>query len=184
MAKASFELDTTQLIALLNDVRDQAPTVAARALNKSAKSAKTAMVKVVRADVGLKAGTVRDAITLVEARPGPEPTAKLRVSKKRIPLIEFNARQLKRAGVKANLKGGARTYPGAFIARTKSGHRGVFKRKTYPRGPRLPIVQLRGPSLAKVFVKHWKIGVARFREQLPKNLSSELRFQSRRSRRI
>ncbi|WP_410495813.1 phage tail protein [Cellulosilyticum sp. ST5] len=41
-------------------------------------------------------------------------------------------------------KGSAKPIPGAFIAKTKSGHVGVFKRSN---GTRLPIAQLMGPSI-------------------------------------
>ena len=40
MAQVSFDLDTKQMIMLINKVRDRAPKAASRALNKSAKSAK------------------------------------------------------------------------------------------------------------------------------------------------
>ena len=179
MATAGFELDTKSMERLLRTTRARLPKVAARVVNKSAKSTKVAMVKAVRTDLGLKAGVVRDAIKMTNARPGRNPTAKLGTSPERIPLIDFGAIQLKRAGVRARLKGGAKTYRGAFIATLPGGHRGVLKRSTYPGGARLPIRELHGPSLAKVFVKKWRVGVKRFREQIRKNIVSELRFASR-----
>ena len=157
----SMTLDVSDARALFKRLGSRMPAVISRSINRAAKSARTAMTKAVREDVGLTAKVVRDAIVFTPARAGRDPRAKLTISKKRIPLIKFKARQLKRAGVKANLKGGARTYPGAFIATMRSGHRGVFKRTT---AARLPITQLHGPSLAKVFKKKWSIGRARYRE--------------------
>ena len=178
MATATLQLDSRQVVAAMTKLRTQMPRILARALNKSATSARTAMVTAVREDAGLKAGTVRSSIEMEKARPGSNPTAKLKMSQKRIPLIEFNARQLKRAGVKANLKGGAKTYPGAFIATMPGGHRGVYKRAG---AARLPLkAELKGPSIAKVFVKKWRVGVLRFREQLPKNIKAEINFASSR----
>lgn len=171
---AEFELDAKQALAIATKIKGNAPRLISRSINKSAKSAKTAMVKATRENVGLAAAPVRKALVLKLSRPGPDPAAVLSVSKKRIPLIEFKARQLKRAGVKANLKGGARTYAGAFIATMRSGHRGVFRRREH--APRLPVVELRGPSLARVFRAEWAgVGVKRYREQIAKNLAHEMK---------
>ena len=185
--KASFELDTRELIAVLNDTKGRIPKAAATAVNRSAKSVKTAMVKVVREDVGLKAKDVRDAIRFRQAKPSSDPAAQLRVSKKRIPLIRFGGTPLKRAGWRSRMKGGTKTIPGGFKAKMRSGHVGVFRRKKETRSrwgmpwgsPELPIRELHGPSLAKPFAKHWRVGARRYREQLPKNLKSALRFAHR-----
>ena len=192
MATASFKLDTRDMVRLITKVRERAPRAIARAINKSAKSTKTAMVKAVREDMGLKAKDVRDGLVLRQARPGRNPTARIIVSKKPIPLIAFGGTQLKRAGWRSRMKGGARTYPGAFKATMQSGDVGVFRldkeraktntgrdrRGRLKRG-RLPIFELHGPSLAKVFAKKWRVGVKRYRQQLAKNLKSEIRFASR-----
>jgi hypothetical protein len=71
---------------------------------------------------------------------------------------------------------------GAFIARMLSGHRGVFKRRAVPR---LPIVELFGPSLPRVFTRA-TIAAARTRlagELLAKNLAHEIQFLVRGSSR-
>lgn len=177
MATASFELDTRDMVRRINRLAGKkGRVVLARALNKSAKSAKTAMVKVVRADVGkLKAEDARKEIKFdraIAARARLE--AKITVSKKRIPLIKFGGTPLKRAGYKSRLKGSG-TIKGGFVRAGKGGRQAVFKR--LGKG-RLPVVELKGPSLAKVFSKHWKtVGEKRYREQLAKNLRSELAFE-------
>lgn len=177
---ATFVLDNREVLGALNRLGSGVPRALARAVNKSAKSARTAQVKAVREDVGgLKAKDVRDAIRIEEARPDSNPAAKLTVSKRRLPLIKFGGTQLKRAGWRSRLKGGTKTIPGAFQARMPSGHVGVFKRRIYPGGPRLHVDELKGPSLAKSFAKTWPAnGRARYREQLPKNLAHELRFET------
>ena len=157
------------------------------------------MVREVSRDLGLKVGTVRDEVKVAEARPGANVTAvelstltaRVSVSGKRIPLIEFGARgpQPSRGrgrGVTARLKGGKGRYPHAFIVRLKSGHVGVFERvpDSKRHGPKpnrsqLPVFELRGPSLPLVFAKYLPLGVARATEQLTKNLEHEFAFAMR-----
>lgn len=188
MAKIDFELDDSQMVALINRVRDRAPHVAARAINKSAKSAKTVLVRAVSKDIGIKQKDVRPALDLKDARPSRNPEARFRISKRRLTLARFvtpatirkySQPSPTKTPLKAKIgKLGRRSYPGAFV-RTLSGNPQVVRRATYPGGPRLPIVVLRGPSLARVFLVHWPEGVRRFRDQLPKNINSELRFAAR-----
>lgn len=175
MAQVNLQLDTKDWDRLIRRVRDRAPVAVARAVNKSATSARTALVRAVAKDVGLTQKTIRPQIVLGAARPGRNPAATLRVPTKRIPLIKFGAKQFS-YGVRARLKGGAQKYPGAFVATMRSGHTGVFRRRGKPR---LPIAELHGPSLGRVFRNNWNVGVERFREQLPKNLEREFRFASR-----
>ena len=175
MATASFELDTSQLLGLVK-FRKDIPKIKARAINKSAKSTKTAMVKVVRADLGkLSAKNARDGLRLRAARFTRDPAASIIVSTKRISLFKFGGTQLKR-GWKTRLKGGT-LVPGSFKA-TIGGETKVLRRKGRKR---IPTKTLRGPSLGKVFAKHWKaVGVKRYREQIAKNLRSEIKFATRR----
>jgi hypothetical protein len=75
--------------------------------------------------------------------------------------------------VSYRLPGGRGRAEHAFIATMPSGHRGVFQRSS---GPALPIYQLHGPSLVRVFEKFLPLGASRAREQLGKNLKSEINF--------
>jgi hypothetical protein len=59
----------------------------------------------------------------------------------------------------------------AFIARMRSGHTGVFRRTG---DTRLPIVELFGPSITRVFSKHRPAGLAAGQASLRKNLQHEL----------
>lgn len=158
-------------------LRERARPAIVRALNRSIASAKTAMVREVSKDLGLKSSDVRDRIWTSEATTN-RLQASLFASPKRIPLVDFKARgpepsRGKGRGVTAKLPGGAGRYPHAFIATMKSGYPGVFQR---PGKGRLPIVELHGPSIARSFTKHVRIGIARGAEQLVKNLRSEFRF--------
>ena len=159
-------------------IKRRIPAAIARALNRSIESAKTAMNRAIAQDMGLKVSTVSDLIR-VERATEDQRVARLYASFKRIPLIDFNARgpepsRGKGRGVTARMPGGLGRYPNAFIATMRSGHRGVFTRRSA--AGRLPIAELRGPSIGHVFVKHKAIGEARGQEQLAKNLASEFRF--------
>lgn len=179
MAEFTARLDLREFetrIAILK--RPQAPIV--RALNRSMASAKTAAVRLISQDMGLKASDVRDLVRVEEATP-TRLTARLFASAKRIPLIRLGAkgREPSRGrppGVRVRMKGGAGIYPQAFIATMPSGHRGVFQRKVRLKGPRLPIHELRGPSIWQAFQKHQAAAAARAQEQLGKNLEHEVTF--------
>jgi hypothetical protein len=178
----------TDVPATIRKIREKAPIAQMRALNRSIASANVAMVRVIAADLGVKQGAVKDRIRVQEAKPD-RLVARLYANAKRIPLIEFGAKgpepsRGRGAGVSAKLGGARGRIPDAFIATMKSGHRGVFKRvsdKGGRRGPRpnhsqLPIRELFGPSIWKVFVANQQVGIDRGREQLIKNLQSEFRF--------
>lgn len=157
----------------------QYPDAAKRAVNRSVTSARVVMLREVAADLGLRQGDVSDRINTRGAIQVTEDriVGRIIASGSRIPLFRFRARQTA-AGVTARLPGGAGRYPSAFIATMKSGHKGVFLRK----GPkRLPIVELFGPSVPKVFEKYIPVGAARALEQLKKNLVSEFRHALRQS---
>jgi hypothetical protein len=173
----TVRFNVTQGTRNLEGLTAKAPQAIARALNRSIDSAKTVMVREVSQDLKLKSGDVRNRI-LVNDATATHHVAQLRASARRIPLIDFGARQTQR-GVTAKLSGGRTRYPHAFIATVGSGrHTGVFQRKG---NPRLPIRELFGPSIARVFLKHVDVGLARGQEQLVKNLQSEIRFALRRT---
>lgn len=168
-------------------LKQRFPAAIARAINRSADSAKTAMVRVIATDMGMKVSDVRRYVSVSEATSGHQ-VATIRASAKPIPLIQFGAKgrepsRGKGRGVTARLKGGAGRYPKAFIATMASGHRGVFQRVPGARrhgGPphrsQLPIYELKGPSVWHVFNNNLAIGLARAQEQLIKNLRSELKY--------
>lgn len=182
----------------LRRLGDQMPALSTRALNRSILSARTIMARQIAADTGLKVGRVRDRYLTVLKASHSRPVARLSASLRRVPLIEFGAKgpepsRGKGRGVTAKLRGGSRRYPHAFIATMRSGHRGVFQRTRATNrwtptmtmaqeaaaqrdGGRLPIRELRGPSIGRVFMKHLPRAQARFNEQLTKNFAHEMRF--------
>jgi len=151
---------------------------AVSALNRAIKSGRTAMAKEIAGDTGMKYGDVLDALAIqqaTQARLEATFAAKL----KRIPLKAFNAKQTK-SGVSYNLGKGRSLVASAFIARMKSSHEGVFKRKYVGSigtrmSKRLPIVELFGPSLGHVFGKHRPLGLARTKEAFDTAFAHELK---------
>ena len=179
---------TTTTPAAVAKLRAKAPVAQMRALNRAIASANVAMVRVIAGDIGVKQGTVRERIRIELATP-ERLRARLYANAKRIPLIDLGAKgpepsRGRGRGVTVKGAGGRRTIPNAFIATMNSGHRGVYERvagASGRRGPapkrsQLPIRELFGPSIWKVFTKYEDVGLARGREQLIKNLQSEFRF--------
>lgn len=172
-------------------LRAKYPQAEVRALNRALVSAEAVMSRSIAADTGLPVGAVKKAVKSRRATLH-ERAAQLRASLRRIPLIDFRARgpepsRGKGAGVSYALGAQGRSrVPWAFIATMKSGHRGVFMRsgqsrvtsrtRTVARRPRLPIRELFGPSLGRVFIKYVPLGQKAAEESLAKNLAHELRF--------
>jgi hypothetical protein len=136
-----------------------------RAMNRALTSGRTAMVRAIAQDTGLKAADLRKAIHITPAT-WSRPEARMATSLKRLPLILFGAKgpmpsRGRGKGVSWRLAGGARNSVGnAFLAQVRSpqqtaigaaGHLGVFVRRGKGR---LPIRQLYGPSLGHVFGRH------------------------------
>jgi hypothetical protein len=180
MGAIKIELHTKDLIGRIERLQAGAPAAFVRALNRSIVSAQVEMARATADDLGLKVGDVRDQLRIINATPD-KLTATITATTQRLPLIAFNARgpepsRGKGQGVRVRLPGGAGQYPHAFIATMGSGHRGVFQRKGKGR---LPVRELRGPSIQHVAVKHTAEALARGQDQLIKNLQSELRFAIR-----
>lgn len=144
-----------------------------RAVNRTLTSSRSAVTKLVAADMGLQQKFVRAQVTIAVAKnTGQAPHGALYAGTKKVPLIQFKARQT-RTGVTAKLPTGAGKYKSAFIATTKSGHVGVFQRAGTTR---LPIYQLHGPSPFKAFQKHADVAQARALDVLDKNFQHEFDY--------
>ncbi len=181
----TFKTNTPAMVARL---RKKAPVAQVRALNRAIVSANVVMVRAIAGDIGVKQGIVKDRIRVEQATP-ERLRARLYANAKRIPLIDLGAKgpepsRGRGRGVTVKGAGGRQTIPDAFIATMKSGHRGVFQRakgSSGRRGPapnrsELPIRELFGPSIWKVFTKFQVLGIEKGREALIKNLQSEFRF--------
>jgi hypothetical protein len=170
-------------LAMLNQMQTGTTPALVRALNRAATSARVVAAQAVAKDMGLKPSFARDRIVIGTARPD-HLVATVSGTTSRIPISAFDARQTRR-GVTYRGQNGRQLLPHAFMARVTGplpngvvspGHNGVFQRRGKPR---LPIDELYGPSVWKVFVKYAAIARARGEEQLIKNLQSELRYALR-----
>lgn len=180
MSITTFVFDLGKLKADLQAMGSQAPLIMARALNRAAAAGQTATVRAVSADLGLTQKYVKREIRLDKANRS-RPAVALEIRGSRIPLIAFSARgpepsRGKGRGVSYRLPTGRGRIPDAFIATMGAGHRGVFKRRGKRR---LPIVELRGPSIPRVFEKYLPTFRKAAEDALLKNLAHEIDFARR-----
>jgi len=168
--------DLEQLTIDLAQYPDRVDTAMVRALNRAILAARTAMVKEVAADTGLKSAAVKAAMIMKNATRA-DPSCELGAGTKRIPLIQFNAKgpepsRGKGRGVTYKIGTSPRTaIANAFIATVGAGHRGAFVRTGKGR---LPIKELAGPSLGHVFAKYRPIGLARAQDSFTTTFAHEI----------
>jgi len=152
-----------------------------RAVNKIAISARTEVVREVRKELNVKAKELKDKnIALKKAR-FKNPQAIIKVSGRRIPLAKFGARQIK-SGLtyKIDPQGGRKKVIGAFMATMPSGHEGAYVRKKEDgtnRVDRLPIDELQGPSVPKVYLGIGRFAASVHQARLSAQLQKELLTQ-------
>jgi hypothetical protein len=151
--------------------------VAALALNDTAKNAQVEAAQRLRPLLGLPSAEIKAAFQIEPAVAGHLEAA-LVVDGRPIPLVEFKARQTE-SGVTATIAGKQEQYAHAFLATMRTGHRGVFRRRTRAR---LPIFQVFGPSVHGMLARRDVLPplCEDMRDRLVKNL---LREGDRRSRR-
>ena len=133
---------------ILADTPRAMPRIVSSAINKTTALAKTDISKRIRTVLAAKAAAVKKKISRKKAT-YRRWRSDLYISKKRLPLITFSARQNK-AGVSYKIEkaGGRTTAPHTFIQTMPSGHEGVFVRKGKSR---YPIAEKMGPSIGFVF---------------------------------
>jgi hypothetical protein len=139
----SIELNLDQVIGDLETLgEDLAGKAMARALNRTATTVRTTAVRWTRLNLNIKTGDVNKLIkqrrAVVHTLGGAEAT--ITVTAKAAPLSRFGARQTRKGvSVKVKRTGSRKVVKGAFLARLRSGHLGVFKRVG---DARLPIKEL------------------------------------------
>ena len=177
--EVSVRADFDQAQRMLSGLRSRAIRRAGvRALNRTASQARTAaakdMAKEVGQAIGLSKGGLKKSIKHVRANRW-NLRAKLVVTGRALPLIRFGARKVKQ-GVSAAAWGKRKIYKGVFIAKMKSGRKGVFRRTSKDR---LPIKELYGPSLPKEFRKKKLVDAMKKEIAItwPKNFQHEMNFE-------
>ena len=126
------------------------PKAASRALNKVGTWARSRIVKGLAAELGLRQSFLRKKHVGLRRATWRNLGAVVRTKgRKRIPLIEFQARETARGvSYRIGRGSGRKRIVEAFIATMPGGHTGVYVRKTRRR---LPIVEPFGPSVTHVF---------------------------------
>jgi len=167
-------VDTRDLKRAMAALGSKAPTAIMRALNKTARSARTQAVRGVAKEIRLKQKDVRPMIPVIPAT-SKHLEAKLVARGRPISLMRLGARQTKQ-GVVYRGPGGRVLIRSAFIATMPRARRpGVFKRKGKPR---LPIQKQFGPSVPQVVLERGIFeGIARTAPgTLAKNLAQETHY--------
>ena len=123
----------------------------ARALNRAAQGVKTDAARETRKEYKIKARDIRDSLRISRATPNKLQAMALG-SGNRIPLVKFGARPAQPGGrrpakgISVHVKS-RKVLKGSFVARTGSGHVGVFTRKGKAS---LPIEQKFGPAVPEM----------------------------------
>lgn len=155
-------LNQKQIEKKLGDMKSKAPAVMARAINRAVTAAKTAMGKEASAKYYVTSETVKSTVRLTRASAGNlrgiatskdarVPLYKFKVSPKTPVRVTGRGRRspsvykaaVKKAGGYKPLDGN----PKAFVTGFKTGHSGVFERKS---SSRFPIKKLYGPAVPQM----------------------------------
>lgn len=177
-----IEFNAAAAMRTLEDFPTKTRRAASRALNRALVTGKAVLARAVSQDMGLKVGVVKDAI---KDRKSTFSNLEIRLaaSLKRIPVIEFGATgpypsRGRGRGVSWRGPAGRVRVSNAFIAIMPTGHRGVFTRgnKRQRSSGRLPITELRGASIGRVFDKHRQAGIDAMSAAFATTLASELKF--------
>lgn len=139
--------DAENLDRTLRGIKNGVPKVATRALNKTARWGRTRLVRQVVREIAVKQKDIRDRNFTLSKANYRKLSARIGITGARIPLAYFKPKELKK-GVswRISKQEGRKKDKSAFMARV-GGHMGVFKRTG---ADRLPIQELRGPSIPQV----------------------------------
>lgn len=151
--RVDVRADIKQVLKMLDETQHHlVPKAAARSLNKTITSVNAEAARQIKADLGtaINISTIKASIKKINAMP-KKLYAALYAKGGRLPLIKLDPQAKQTAsGVSYKNKGRGRIHiPHAFLATMRNGHRGIFKRKGTQR---LPIEELAGPSIPKVFI--------------------------------
>ena len=165
-----------QIQQMLRDVPAKMGLVISRSINRTTAGARADIAREIAGRVNMKQAAIKKGIIQKKSNRNYW-QGELDITSRRIPLIEFSAGQTARGVTyRIDKTGGRQLRESAFIATMASGHTGVFRRKAKGR---LPIVELRGPSVGIVF--EGAAGLTRRIEalaykKLEQNIDSQVRY--------
>jgi hypothetical protein len=148
------DFDLKDLAVELRAMASAAPAILGKSLKRAADAGRTHMTQLIRQDTGIQAKYIGRAIEIEKEKAQAFfPRVVVAINAARMPLIAFGARgptpsKGRGRGVTAGMKGGRKSYPGAFIASVPAGkgrddlsfigpmirHQGVFKRRGWMPG--------------------------------------------------
>jgi len=128
----SIKADVDQTLRDLSGERVNVLKAAVRSLNRTADQVRTAGVRSIAQEMGLKQKVVRDGLRVVRANRRTL-TSIVVATGQAIGLINFRAHKMG-AGVLVTIRGERTLFKGAFIATMPGGHRGVFRRRNFSDG--------------------------------------------------
>ncbi len=181
-----IQLDQQDLEKLKSDlrhIRDGAPIVLMRSINRVVTGVRTDFVTEVRSGYNVKAKAARDNIDIHKASKS-DLSGKVISTGKPIKLVNFaprpsNVQPRRKAPITVEvIRGERKPVQHGFVAVMSSGHKGVFRREKEGgvRVDRLPIEELEGPRLEDYYARPEVI--ARIQTKADKRLMTEIDRQS------
>lgn len=119
-----------------------------RAVNHVGNKGFTRIARETARQAGLQVGETKKAMRKVRAHAG-DPRFRIIARGRHFAAFKFAGRQTKRGASAAPWKK-RRVFPGTFVARSASGHVGIFKRTS---SARLPVKELWGPAIPIEMIK-------------------------------
>ena len=184
MARELFKLSgVDEVIKAINQIGKDAPKVMARGVNRAARGGITDAVNLLKRHLLLKPTDIRKGFSIRQATAQKPEATIIGLGRHGQPLMKFkitprNPDSRPKSGVRVQVRrfGASRVVQGAFVARMKSGHVGVFKRDGEGR---LPVRELFGPD-PKLYLRR-QMMLKQLRRsisaRLEKNLRQSLRYQ-------
>ena len=176
------------LRAMLREIPRDVPKVINRALNKIAKSTHVKILRRISGEYAISQRILKEKNIFLIRSNYKSLTAIIRIKGRRIQLLSFKAKQLKKGvSYKIKKKGGRKVVYGFMESPPGSGkatvmpnpvgpgHRGVFKRRGRKR---TPIVELYGPSVPAIFQNIQEFAAGTLEREIGNKLGKELIVQT------
>ncbi len=173
---------------LLREIPRDVPKVINRALNKVAKSTHVKILRKISGEYAVSQRVLKEKNVFLTRSNYKNLRAIIKIKGRRISLLAFKAKQLKKGvSYKIKKKGGRKTVYGFMESPPGSGkatvmpnpigpgHRGVFKRRGRKRKP---IVELFGPSIPAAFQNIQEFTAGTLEKEIGNKLGKELMVQA------
>jgi len=152
----SISIETTAARATLGGLSQRIVRGMTTVINRTLENTHAFMIRAIAARTGLPALYLDPFLKVFRATADDlsgQVTARTRPAARMIPVLQLQARQIGRGpslpgGVSFRFDGQTKVLPDAFVARMRSGKRGVFSRVGRQR---LPIIEEKGPSVRTLF---------------------------------